>query len=206
MLWLTIDGSVVDDRTSPRHHGAVTRDQFKSARMRAINQGGQTHMSNLVNRKKAWLPTSKQASISTHAPTPVPHSHFDAGLHVGVKDMRPLLIRQIGQALDLLLSSVVVEQDVNLAFKVRLGLVGELFHLGELAQVASDELELGRGRVLVDVLGQVFDVLDFLFVVVEQKVGSLVGAERRGRFAKQIDSARFNRVSVKGSHPRKDGK
>lgn len=160
-------------------------------------------MSNLVNRKKAWLSTSKKASISVYS---FSRHQSAANSHVGIKDMRPLLIRQIGQALHLLLRSVVVEQDVDLAVKVRLGLVGELFHLGELAQVASDELELGRGRVLVDVLGQVFDVLDFLFVVVEQKVGSLVGAERRGRFAKQIDSARFNIVSVKGSHPRKDGK
>jgi hypothetical protein len=180
MLWLTVDRSVVDDRASPGHHRTVTRDHLKSARMRAINQGGQTHMSNLVNRKKAWLSTSKKARRQALASTRLRHFRADADSHVGIKHMRPLLVRQIGQALHLLLSSVVVEQDVDLAVKVRLGLVGELFHLGELAQVASDEFKLGRGRVLVDVLGEVLDVLDFLFVVVEQQVGSFVGAERRG--------------------------
>jgi hypothetical protein len=63
MLWLTVDGSVVDDRASPGHHGAITRDWYQvSYDARTIDQGGQTHMSNFVSRKKAWLSTSKKAS------------------------------------------------------------------------------------------------------------------------------------------------
>ena len=104
--------------------------------------------------------------------------------------MGPLVVGQIGQALDLLLGCVVVKQSVNSTSKVRLGLLGELFNLGELAQVSSDELELGRGRVLVEEFGQVLYVFLLLFVVVKEQVGSLVRTAGKrtvgyGRSAKQ---------------------
>jgi hypothetical protein len=146
----------------------------------------------------------KQARKQASAFTRLKRFRTDAHSHVGIKDMRPLLIRQIGQALYLLLRSVVVEQDVNLAIKVRLGLFGEFFHFGELAQVASDEFEFGRGRVLLNVLGQVFDVLDFLFVVVEQQVGSLVGAARGSRA--RNGQRKTGEHRSKGDYLRKDGK
>jgi len=130
---------------------------------------GQTEESMAKGRKRG------KQSVKIH------QAGISDGLHIGVKDVSPLAVLQFEDALDFLLSSVVVEKDVDTAAQVGLGLVSELLHLGEIAKVSGNELELGGRRVLLDVLCEVLDVLDFLLVVVQQQGGSLVGARWRSR-------------------------
>jgi hypothetical protein len=87
--------------------------------------------------------------------------------HVGIENMGPLAVFQFEDALDFLLSSVVVEKDIDTAAQEGLGLVSELLDFGKGAEISGDELELGRRGVLLDVLGKVLDILDLLLVVMQ---------------------------------------
>jgi hypothetical protein len=102
--------------------------------------------------------------------------------HVGVEDVSPLAVLQLEDALDFLLGGVVVEEDINSATQnPRLGLFGKLFDSLERAQIGGVEFELGGWRVLLDILGEVLDILGFILVVVQKQGGSLVSTEGGSR-------------------------
>ena len=89
------------------------------------------------------------------------------GVNVGLENVFPLLIGQVKDGFNLVLSTGVVEQNINLAVEHFLGLFGEGLTFFLVGKVGRDRVDLSRGAVLLEVRNEIVHVLLFFLDIVQ---------------------------------------
>lgn len=108
------------------------------------------------------------------------------GVDVGLEYVFPLFIGQVEDGFDLVLSTGVVEEDVDFAVEDLLGLFRDGMAFLLVAQVGGDGFKFRGGAVGLEVLGEVVHVLLFFLDIVQEEGSAFVGTAGDVSFAASL--------------------